>query len=343
MAPAIRLLFAALIALASAAGPAMAQPSERYAREVLILLSGHETLPWQVMIRKGIDEQLATYKAEYGDDGPTIHVESLDLYRNPAGADDTRLDDIAARYDLSDIDLVLTEGVLGAQLVEADAGFYPLQAVYDGHAMINFNVPGIGRGEVVDMALLYERTIDMIGRLMPDLGRVIVVGNISPEVVAGISETVASHLDREVEDWTERFTYDELLAEASKLGPDDAIIYNIMYTDKTGATFIPYDVASALSSASGAPVFISFDVMLGSGVVGGYLYSGEVLGRRLIETAYVPTLSWSRDDFYYYGFDETALDRFGLKRTPIPDGAVLLNGAGRHEKSWLDTLLDPLR
>ena len=261
----------------------------------------------------------------------------------PAGIDDKRLGEIASRYDVSEYDLLLTEGIPAARLVQADEAFYSLQVVYAGHAIINFNVPGIGRGRTVKMAIAYDKTVEMISRLIPGLERIVVVGNHSAKQKASITKTITDILGREPEIWSDEFTYDELLDQASKLGPNDAIMYSPVHKDKTGATFIPFDVAKELSSASKAPIFSSFDVLLGSGVVGGHLWSGELLGQRLIQTAYVPTLSWSQEDFYYYGFDKAALDRFGMKRKPIPDGAVLLDGARIDHKSWMDSLLDPFR
>ncbi len=342
MAPAIKLFLVVLIALAGAGVSAKAETPGQYPHRVLILLSGNDALPWQAKIRQGIAEQLATYEAEYGDEGPEIHIESLDLYRDPAGENDTRLTEIAAKYDVSEFGLLLTEGIPAARLVQADEAFYPLKLVYDGHAIINFNAAGIGRGETVVMAIAYEKTVEIIGRLMPDLGRVIIVGNHIAEQKANISSMLSEILGRKSEDWSQAFAYEDLLRQASKLEPRDVIIYSPMHKDKTGASFTPYDVAKELSAASKAPVFTSFDALLGSGVVGGHLWSGELLGKRLIETAYVPTLSWAQEDFYYYGFDKTALARFGMKRGPIPDGAILLDGTRIDRKSWKDSLTDLL-
>jgi hypothetical protein len=70
-----------------------------------------------------------------------------------------------------------------------------------------------------------------------------------------------------------------LLDELAQLPSSAIVIYLTIFEDGAGETFVPRDLAAALSDAAGAPVYGVYDTYVGRGIVGGYVESFEAIGR----------------------------------------------------------------
>jgi len=293
-------------------------------KPVLILLSGHSELPWQNKIEQGIAEQKRFY-AENSEELPTIYIESLDLFRNPPKQDDTRLDTISEKYKDIEFKLIITEGIAAARLVEKSTVFTQKTSSLS-LPVINFNEIGIGRGHNVDFDTDYQNLATMIQYFMPDVESVVIMGNISLTQNAKIATSVSQLLDVKVTIWQDRIPLNDLNRRISKLSEKDAIIFAPYFSfDKDGKLVVPKLVLEELVDYSPAPIFTIYDSLFLPGVVGGYLRSGEELGKMLVKFVQSPTLSWSAKDFHYCGFDYSSLKRWNLDTKNLPESGRFRN------------------
>ena len=288
---------------------------------VLFLFSGHSDLPWQKQISAGVEQQLALYADKKGYQA-NVYSEHLDLYRKPAVPGDQRLLKIQQKYADIEFDFILTEATLAAQLVLDTPGFYPKLSTYAKPEIINFNDQGVGRGNNVTSNLQLQNLTKIIQQLKPDFKRLVIIGNFSPRVNQKLLQLVAQQMNHKAEVWDD-FSFEELMQRAASLGPDDVIIYSLVARDNTGKGFIPKQVLKDLVKSSAAPVFVYYDVLMGSGAVGGYLLSGHKVGRRLVDIVYTPTLNFSQQGFSYCGFDSAALDKYKIDRDRLPNGSFI--------------------
>ena len=125
-------------------------------------------------------------------------------------------------------------------------------------------------------------------------------------------------------------TFEELKVRVSRLPVGDAVLFTPVSRDADGVSIIPYDLAKQLSAVSPVPIFVHHDSLLGSGVVGGYVFSGYMVGKIIGELMLRPLSETAasqepNEKQFRYVFDDTALERYGISRKRIPRESVLIN------------------
>lgn len=102
--------------------------------------------------------------------------------------------------------------------------------------------------------------------------------------------------------------------------------------DERGETIDIPSAVRAVSGASPQPVFSGWDFMLGYGIVGGKLISGEAQGHtaaqqllRILKGAPADSIAIEWDSPNRYLFDYQQLLRFGLLDRVLPEGTVVIN------------------
>ena len=133
--------------------------------------------------------------------------------------------------------------------------------------------------------------------------------------------------------YTSDRSVEEMVQLVASLPPQSIVIYNNVFSDKTGQTFIPREVGKMVAKAANAPVFCLWDTLIGSGVIGGSLLSFEaegtyaanvvldMLNGKMLLTKPVTTLPTSKT----YMFDCQQLKRWGVNESILPEGSVLVN------------------
>lgn len=178
-------------------------------------------------------------------------------------------------------------------------------------------------------------TLDAAKALMPEASRLVVVMG-TTAAYAGMNEWIL----REAEAAAERhglametlvgLSLDETRRQLSLLPRDVMVLYGSISQDGTGRSYIPRDVLVDLSRTSGAPIFGLSDSFMGYGMTGGSVLRMEELGSELaVMTAEAimapaektPASRESRASGIM--FDWRELQKFGLARRPLPEGAEL--------------------
>jgi hypothetical protein len=108
---------------------------------------------------------------------------------------------------------------------------------------------------------------------------------------------------------------------------DTVAFYLLMFSDGKGVNMTPYDVVQHLASRSAVPIYSYWESLMGSGVVGGYVLSVEMIGYHLGKSF----LSISRGEEVAefsplrHVYDWNALLRWELTGTELPAEAIVLN------------------
>jgi signal transduction histidine kinase len=203
---------------------------------------------------------------------------------------------------------------------------------------------GVAQPEMTLMAALH---------LQPDTKHVVVVGGVGQ--FDRSLEAVAKESFRKYESQYE-FTYltdldmPTLLEKLRRL-PSKTIVYHTsLVEDAAGAHFIDASQSvPMLVDAANAPVFVTDDVDIGKGTVGGYVVSwvrdGKVaagMAVKMLDGVSPEQIPIMRNSDVYM-FDWRALHRWGFKETDLPPGSMVsfreLSVWERTKRIWISGLL----
>ncbi len=332
----------ALSALVVAAQPAVGQPAAARgsgSRHVLVLYSYSRLLPWEDRVMRGMDAALGAIALNRR---PFLYEESLDAGRvGTIGDLDAWRRYLEEKYRDVRLDAVITESQQAASLLLSLPELFPGAERYVLHYAEGSSLGGgNGAERRFSSSEDMERALRLIPTLRPGTRRVVVVTDRTVNGMARV-EQIAQLADRleglGIDIW-DTFTEEELLSRAADLPKDTAVMYLPVQRDRNGGRLVPGVVGERLAAAASVPVFTHFDSLLGSGIVGGYLVSGDLLGRLMGEIAArgdmavpVSQAGYAEATMGYY-FDARALARWGIGRESLPQGSVILYD----EKSFWD-------
>ncbi len=182
-----------------------------------------------------------------------------------------------------------------------------------------------------------EETVGLMHLLLPDLKNIVVVSDGTPSGQADLhkfentmtlrGETRYSVLDLSLIQWT------DFPALVKQLSPNDAIIVLSLYRDMNGKTLSFDDGFSILNENAPCPIFHCWQHGIGDGMLGGKVVSFEEQGRlaaeqaiKIINGANPPAIPIVQGtDANIVMFDMNILERFGISKSDLPEGSVLIN------------------
>jgi two-component system cell cycle sensor histidine kinase/response regulator CckA len=123
-----------------------------------------------------------------------------------------------------------------------------------------------------------------------------------------------------------------LLEAVEKLPSDSLIFYTLFFRDKAGK-FYEYDESiSLIAQRAKVPVYGTWDFSLGYGIVGGLLTSGYDQGTdagkmalSVLNGGKIENIPVTRQSPTRYMFDYHQMERFGVKRSDLPQDSVVIN------------------
>jgi two-component system, cell cycle sensor histidine kinase and response regulator CckA len=303
-------------------------------KTVLLLHSYHPELPWTRAINQAM---LAVLN---GASWPvTIHSEYMDAKRN---FDPTYLELLRAlyahKYAHTHFDAILTSDnhAFNFILARGDTLFPGVPVVFCG--VNNFDPGQIPAGksitgvvEAIDMT----GTITVARKLHPKARRIIAVSDqtitgqanrlLFAKALSGLSDPLPADI------W-DHISMTELQKRLAGLDGNELVFWLHFTLDAAGKYFSFEESASQISAASKAPLYSFWDFLLGHGIVGGKLISGDAQGNVAARMA-IEILSGKRPADIpirftspnRYMFDDAQLKRFHLDIADLPAGSVISN------------------
>lgn len=124
------------------------------------------------------------------------------------------------------------------------------------------------------------------------------------------------------------FSMSQLTEMARKLDPNTLVFCTLIFSDNTGRTMTPKAAIQELATASSAPVYSFWSTFMNTGIIGGYMLDGSMVGFQSV----VAVRDYLRDGRFkdFYGtlktyIDWKAIERYGIDPAAIPGDAMVIN------------------
>ena len=151
---------------------------------------------------------------------------------------------------------------------------------------VNHGRPGWKPADGAGLEIVFDfaRAIGAIPDSLAGVKRVAVVADSSErgqQWIAGVRAVAPRFEGRIAIEYWDKLTFPEMYQRAAALGPGSAIYMFPTYMDSQGELARPPVVARTLAARAGVPVFTYMDSLIVPGVAGGYVISGESVGRAI--------------------------------------------------------------
>jgi signal transduction histidine kinase/ABC-type uncharacterized transport system substrate-binding protein len=295
---------------------------------VLLVFDEDKELPGLAAINRGLRDGL---RAEFNAD-ITFYSESLQLSQFGSPEHDRMLDEYFQRkYAGKRVDLVVAimGPTLEFMLRHRDDVFPGVPIVFcgvDSSELEGKTLPADVTGVMMKRA--FAPTLELAFQLQPDTRHVYIIGGTSRfdlRILSIARRDLQPFEERTSVNWLTTLTMDELLAKVANLPEHSVIYYLTLFADGAGQPFITHDALRRITGAANAPVYVSVDQYVGSGAVGGNVYSVSTLGEhgarvvaRILRGASPATIAPEALASYVPYFDWRALQRWHLDEDRLP-------------------------
>jgi len=302
-------------------------------KRILVIFSSHSDFPAYPMIAQGIKQGLEAgteFDIEY-------FIEYMDSYRNPDQKHNQLLSALYHhKFSKKKIDLVITYGVLSLEFVIAyqDDFFQNIPVVFSGITQTVIEglslPPGI-TGVLADID--YAGLLNSALEIHPETRHVAVVNGAShPDLLLekGFRQALEPYTRQFDFIYLTRLPFTELEEKVKNLPEQTVILFYLLTQDGNGKAFVPRQAASILAKAANAPVYGCLDSYFGDGIVGGKMFSVEMVGVRAGEMAlrilkgekpsHIPMSSKGTT---INKFDWRQFKRFGIQEDRLPPDSIV--------------------
>lgn len=296
-------------------------------KSIVILLPFTQDYPVHMQLVKGFRERVLESGANV-----RICYEYLDLARFPN--ERAYLADVAAflkaKYSRLMPDAVVSGGPIRQFMDEyGDAMFPGVPVVFprDESAALEAAVTG---GVDTSRNSEYMKSVEVVFRTRPATKTVYVVLGDSDEernIFKDMSRVAYAYRERARFVFTNDLTHARMLELVHGAGSDSAILFMRWHRDVQGESFIPDEVLREVAGRARAPVYGVVAHSLEGGVLGGYLFSFELFGRRLAQQSLealgeaTPAGSTAPLPVSEYAFDWRELRRWNVREGSLPQGS----------------------
>jgi len=302
-------------------------------KTVLVLASYNPTSPVGFLWNQGIQSALKSQKSFPVD----INIEHLDLTRFNDYRYVQRLIDLYSyKYSKNKPDLIIPiyNGALGFVLKygqdifpEVPIAFAGVERKFVESHTLRPNITGLLSVNS------YGKTLDLAFNLQPDTRHVAVVSGAG--IIGGRWGQNAWKAFRPYEgraDFVDLrgLPMQAILDKVSRLPAQTVVMYVTLLEDGVGEKFTAPEALSQISRVTSAPVYSFWDLMLGHGMVGGYLSSAEEkgkavaeLGLRILDGEKPVNIPLARESGLQYMFDWRELKRWSIPEDGLPPGSIV--------------------
>ena len=290
-------------------------------RRVLVLysLGADSSSAWQRLVHKGLYDELG--RSSQGVT-PAIFEERFDANRvGEEKSQEGMAPYLASKYADTKLDAIVTENFVAARFLSSHPELFPgVPRHYVNHGREQWT-PRDGMGYEVTSD--YARAIGVIPLVAPNVRHVAVVGDKTSRGqlwLDRVRDVMPRFPGIRFEIWDDG-SVEELRHRAARLGRNSAIFMLASLREEGSTRIQPRELAMQLSSATKAPMFTHTESLVMPGVVGGFVVSGEAVGRMMARLLLGQPAMTSQLQGYY--FDYPTARQAGLRN--IPQEAVLLN------------------
>jgi PAS domain S-box-containing protein len=178
-------------------------------------------------------------------------------------------------------------------------------------------------------------TIDLALKLQPAAKTVVVISD-ATESARGTNEKIKNHISHFATRVAIRFlvglSMAEVLEQVEQLPLDSIILMSNLNRDRLGQVYSHEQALSLVRSRSRVPIYGLWSFVLGKGIVGGNLLSGQVQGEyaarfavRMLQGEDLGMMPVIRESPNVPMFDYQQMQAFGLQTALLPPGSLVIN------------------
>lgn len=324
----------AVILLLCGAGVGLADDTAAEPPHILVLHSYDPTYGWTAELNRVFGERIAERYPN-----AVLHVEYMDTKRHePSEVFGPFADLLQAKYQSNPPDLIaVTDNTaFGFLLERREALFGDVPVVFSGlndyRPAMHADASGVtGVAERAD----FRGTIELALSLHPDARHLVSVsdstltGRINQRAFDRAVQTLGVDIDViRLAD----LTRDDLYARLRELPADSVILSMSLFRTADGALFSAEEGSRFIVDATDQPVYTAWDVVLGTGVVGGLVVSARgqaetqaELAGRILDGASADSIPVATSSPNRYVFDYRALEEHGIRMRQLPSDSIVIN------------------
>ena len=289
--------------------------------ESVILISSNDSLGFY---KRTIDQVVVGSLAK-SNTSFRLFTEDLSMIANDKNFDTTEwLRSINRKYAYSDVKRLAVVGPLARQIISEN--HKDLLPNADKYLVSGAKVTEIKSGhapKVISEAERLEETINLIAAMMPNIKSIGIISGDKKDIgiINKLKQSNSYKYDLNI--WSPKASYDEVLEAASELSNDEVIIFSGKLSDGEGNRKTTENFISELVSASSQPVFTTWSTALNSGVVGGGVVSPDKVGASI---ASLLTGTFSEEDkLVTIKVNYQTLEKLGVDQSTLPADVVYYN------------------
>jgi PAS domain S-box-containing protein len=313
-----------------------AQSPAAPARKAILLLFPYQyDLPYSMLAVQAIREEFG----KASDLTLDVYYEYMDLNRFPDDAYRQQLLSLyAAKYRHKPIDLVLVADEVTLNLWLEQRGEISPNAPVVFYDILTTRVVGrqfpqdvTGVSAIVD----YTPSVNWVLRARPSVNEIVIVhgvGEADRTYIYAIDEMKAALRGRVRLTDLSDLPLAEIKRRVAALPQSSVVLYHLMFEDAAGVKYRPIDALRELAGVSAVPVICGYDQFIGTGAIGGHVYSIEQQARyaaraglRILRgepASAIPIMTGEGDQFM---LDYPALQRYGIPLSTLPPESVVKN------------------
>lgn len=177
--------------------------------------------------------------------------------------------------------------------------------------------------------------LDIMKAFVPDLKRVVVVGDMSvtsKAIIEQIRKVEPEFRDSLTFEYWKDLPLDDLLAKARNMDRDEILLFTPFYKGAHGELYTAEEVLKIIYDNTDVMIFSIWEFLLGHGIVGGKLLSGIEQGTQaanmavnILRTGKMPRIRVVTPSDEKYMFDYDVLERFKIDQELLPEGSIIIN------------------
>lgn len=298
-------------------------------KNILLINSYHKQISWTDSLTHGITKSLIEGGIKY-----ELYIESLDSKRiDPKRVFNEFYSFVKAKYSDITVDIILATDNDALFFLEKyhDELFPNVPVVFCGiNNWTTFKKGYTGVIEEVDL----ESNFELVSKLHPDLSTLYIVldrtttGEALRAKVEEISKLNRYSCDIEI---LSDFTLIELQEYTSALKGNVAILFLLFNVDKNHVYLSYEEAIRSIAKTSNVPIYGTWDFYLRNGIVGGKIIAGRQHGSeagriaiRIINGEPVDSIKPNIGPTKF-AFNHVLLRKFGISRSILPNGSMLIN------------------
>ena len=241
-----------------------------------------------------------------------------------------------AKYSNRLPEMIITSSILAPFLQKYGKDIFPGVPVLvvskeDNVPIENISADFVAIPDGLDETVQADKNIQLILQTRPFIQKIyIVVGDseVERKIVERLQQVTYKFADKVQFVYLNKLSYDQMMEHIRNSSDRSAILFLRWNVDVEGKRFIPAQVLQAICRYSKAPIYGEVAHLLGSGILGGYVYNHEISGKNVAEVGLdiltgkkTSDISVTNVPVSEYVFDWRELKRWGIDEEKLPPGS----------------------